>query len=76
MPSITINYPAAAGQRFASALGKAWSLKDANEQPRSATAAECKTFLIQRAKQLVVDIEGPELEAARGPVVVSEVDMT
>ena len=76
MPQLTITYPAAAGQRFAAALGKAWSLKDANEQPRSATAAECKMFLIQRAKQLIVDVEGPELEAARGPVVVPSVDMT
>ena len=79
MPSITITYPAADGQRLASALGKAWSLKDTQEppQPRSATAAECKEFLIGRARQLIVDVEGAEAEkAARDSVVIAPVDMT
>lgn len=76
MPTLTLTYPAAAAQRFAVALGKAWSLKDNMKQPRSATADECKLFLIQRAKQLIVDVEGPELEAARGSVIVPDVDIT
>ena len=79
MPSITITYPAGDGQRFAEALGKAHSLKDTQDppQPRAATAAECKAFLIARAYQLIVDIEGAELtKAAVAAVVVPPVDMT
>jgi hypothetical protein len=77
MPSITISYPAGDGVRFAAALGKAQSLKDAQGEPRSATAAECKAFLIGRAWQLIVDVEGGELTAAAvASVVVPPVDMT
>lgn len=79
MPSITISYPAGDGQRFAAALGKAHSLMDTQEppQPRAATAAECKAFLIARAYQLIVDMEQPALQAAAlQGVVVPPVDMT
>ena len=77
MPQITITYPAGDGARFAAALGKAQLLTDANGDPRSATAAECKAFLIGRAWQLIVDIEGRELtQAAIAAVVVPPVDMT
>lgn len=77
MPQITITYPAGDGARFAAALGKAQSLTDANGDPRSATAAECKAFLIGRAWQLIVDVEGRELtQAAIAAVVVPPVDMT
>lgn len=79
MPQITITYPAGDGQRFAAALGKAHSLVDTQTppQPRSATAAECKAFLIGRARQLIVDVEGAELtKAAVAAVVVPPVDMT
>ena len=77
MPSITITYPAGDGARFASALGKAHKLVDAEGVARSATAAECKAFLIARAWQLIVDIEGKELtDAALATVVVPAVDMT
>ena len=78
MPSITITYPAGDGVRFAAALGKAHNLKDTQEppQPRNATAAECKAYLIARAYQLIVDIEGPELAAANPPPQPDPVDMT
>lgn len=79
MPSLTLNYSAAYGQRVARALGKAWNLMDTQDppQPRAATAAEVKQFLIQRAHQLVVDIEGAELQrAALAAVVVPDGDMT
>lgn len=79
MPQITITYPAGDGARFAAALGKAQSLKDTQQppQPRAATAAECKAFLIGRAWQLIVDIEGRDLQAAAiATVVVPPVDMT
>ena len=48
MPTITINYTAGEGTRFASAVGKAKSLVDSQTppQPRSATAAECKQFIV------------------------------
>lgn len=79
MPSITITYPAGDGARFAAALGKAHSLVDTQDppQPRVATAAECKAWLIGRAWQLIVDIEGSELnKAALEAVVVPPVSMT
>lgn len=72
MPSITLNYSAADGQRFAAALGKAQSLMDSQTppQPRPATAAECKAFVIGRMAQLVIDIEGRDLTAAAVAAVV------
>lgn len=70
MPSMTITYTASEGQRIAAALGKAHSLVDEGGQPRSATAAEVKTFVIARIKQLVVDIEGRDLTAAAIAAVV------
>lgn len=79
MPSMTITYPAGDGQRFAAALGKVLALKDTQDppQPRSATAAECKSWLIGRAQQLIVDVEGAVLtKAAIDSVVVPPVDMT
>ena len=77
MPQITITYPAADGARFAAALGKAHSLVDEQGVARSATAAECKAFLIGRARQLINDVEGAELTAAAvAAVVVPPVDMT
>lgn len=79
MPSITITYPAGVGARLASALGKAQNLMDAQEpaQPRAATAAEVKTWLIGRAHQLIVDVEGAALtKAAIEAVVVPAVTMT
>lgn len=78
MPSITISYPAGDGQRFAAALGKVLQLVDNQTppQPRNATAAECKAWLIGRAQQLIVDIEGPALAAANPPPQPAPVDMT
>ena len=79
MPSLTLNYGAGTGSRFAAALGKAQNLLDTQDppQPRSATAAECKAFLIGRAWQLIVDIEGRDLTAAAvAAVVVPPADFT
>lgn len=79
MPTTTLTYSAGTGSRFAAALGKAQSLVDTQNppQPRSATAAECKEWLIGRAWQLIVDIEGRDLtEAAVAAVVVPPVDFT
>lgn len=77
MPSMTLTYPAGDGQRFAVALGKAQSLKDSQGALRSATAAECKAWMIGRAQQLIVDIEGGEAtKAAIAAVTVTPLDMT
>ena len=79
MPSMTLTYPAGDGARFAAALGKAQGLVDAQQppQPRAATAAECKAWLIGRAQQLIVDIEGGEAaKAAVAAIVVTPLDMT
>ncbi len=74
---MTLTYPAGDGARFAAALGKAQSLKDAQGAPRSATAAECKAWIIGRAQQLIVDIEGGEAEkAALAAITVTPLDMT
>lgn len=77
MPSITITYSAPDGARFAAAIGKAQVLKDGNGDARSATAAECKDWLIGRAQQLIVDVEGGEAaKAAVSAIVVTPMDMT
>jgi hypothetical protein len=75
MPSMSITYTASEGNRFAAALGKAQNLRDGDGKPRSATTAECKTFIIGRMKQLVIDVEGRDLtEAAIAAVVVPAFD--
>ena len=79
MPSMTLTYPAGDGARFAAALGKAQSLVDSQTppQPRSATAAECKAWLIGRAQQLIVDIEGRDAQAAAiAAISITPLDMT
>ena len=76
MPSTTFTYSAANGQRLLHAVGVALQLKDAQDQPRDATAQEAKNWLWGRARQLVIDIEGREMEQARGPVVVPDMDAT
>lgn len=72
MPSLTITYTASEGARFAAALGKAKNLVDAQvpPQPRSATAAECQQFVIERVRQLIVDIEGASANKAALDAVV------
>ena len=66
MPSITINYTVGEGTRFAAAVGKAKALMDNQvpPQPRAATVAECKQFVLERMKQLIIDIEGSEANKA------------
>lgn len=79
MPSITITYPAGDGARFAAALGKAQSLVDSQTppQPRDATAAECKAWMIGRAQQLIIDIEGRDAQAAAiAAISITPLDMT
>lgn len=60
MPSITINVTAGEATRFQAAVGKALGLVDSQTppQPRAATAEEARQFLIGKAKELVVNVEG------------------
>ena len=79
MPQMTLTYPAGDGTRFAAALGKAHALMDSQvpPQPRVATTAECKTWLIGRAQQLIIDIEGRDAQAAAiAAVTITPLDMT
>lgn len=78
MPSITITATAQQAIRAGAALGIAQNLMDNAEppQPRSATVEEIQQFLIQRLRQLVVDVEGNAANVARGPVVVPAFDPT
>jgi hypothetical protein len=73
---ITITLTTTQATRVAAACGVVGKLKDAQvpPQPRACTMAEAKQFLIQRLKQLLVDVEGPAAEKARGPVVLEAFD--
>ena len=77
MPQITLDVTTQHAQRIASCLGKAWNLKDDQDQPRDATLAECKLYVIQHLRRLVNDIEGAEAQkVALATVVVPEVEIT
>ena len=76
MPTTTFTYTTAKGARLAHAVGVILQLKDGSGNPRDATKAESEDWLWGRAKQAVIDIEGRELDIARGPVVVPEMDLT
>lgn len=64
MPSTTLNYSAGTGQRFLAAVGKDLNLLDSNGVRRSATAAEGKQWIIDRAFECIDRNERPALEAA------------
>ena len=53
MPSTTLNYTAAEGQRIAAAVGIGNGLTDASGNPRSGTLQECKDQLIALLRQYV-----------------------
>lgn len=57
MPSMTINYSVAEGQRAADAVGKKLKLIDGNGAPRPATAGECKARLIDLFREDVLSVE-------------------
>lgn len=63
MPTTTITYTNAEGQRMAVAFGKYWHLKDANGNPRNATEPEIKAYLIRQAKGVVISVERGTAEA-------------
>lgn len=79
MPTITITATAAQAQQFAADLGIAQKLTDNSvpPKPRSATAEECKQWLIQRAEQLHIDVDGAaKQKAALAAVTVTPLGLT
>lgn len=64
--------------RLRYALGKAHNLMDTQDPPqrRDATGAELKQYGINHYKQLLTDIEGPELAAANPPPQPAPGDIT
>ena len=64
MPTLTIVTTAAQAQRVADAFGKSLDLKDANDQPRAATNAEVREYLVKAIKDVVRSVEQREAEAA------------
>ena len=75
MPSITINFTAAEGNRAAHAVGLIKNLKDGNGAPRDATLAECKQYDIDRWKALVRSQEQQEAAQAAAAA-VTDIDPT
>lgn len=60
MPVMTITTTAQQAQRAAAAFGKALNLVDANGNPRNATEAEIKAYVIAHLRMLVHRIEKRE----------------
>ena len=79
MPTFSITYQAGDGTRLAAAVGKVMGYVDAQTppQPRSATAEEVRQWIIGRARQLVIDVEGDALtKAAIAAVSVPSMNLT
>ena len=72
MPTISITVTAAQATTFQQDLGIAQGLVDNQTppQPRAATAEECRQWLIGRAKQLHIDVQGNILNKAAIAAVV------
>ena len=66
MPDITLTLTVPQVQRVAVALGKYWNLMDAQAppQPRDATLAEVKAYLIRQLRGLVIQQERRVAEGA------------
>ena len=64
MPTLTIVTTAAQGTRVAAAFGKSLNLKDANDQPRNATNAEVREYLVKAIRDVVRSVEQREAEQA------------
>lgn len=64
MPTITITTTTAQGNRVASAFGKSLGLKDGNNQPRDATNAEVRAYLVKALRDVVFSVERQAAEQA------------
>ena len=74
---VTISLTAGQVTRFASALGTSRNLKDAQGQPRVATAAEMRQFVIDAVRGVVLETErAAATKTAVDAVVVAPMDPT
>ena len=76
MPTLTVTVSTESLDRYKVALGAVHALKDANGDPRNATAAECKEHLMGMGRTFVINFEQPALAAANPPPQPEPVDMT
>ena len=77
MPTVNLTFSAQHAQLIQESLEKALDLRDANGDPRSATVADYKQWVVGVTKQLVRDqIHGPIRKAAYENATVEEVDVT
>ncbi len=75
MPSTTLSYTAAEGQRIAAAVGLGNGLLDASGNPRSGTVQECKNQLIALLRQYVRQQEqNAAMQAAQSAI--TDIDPT
>lgn len=68
----TITITPAEASRLAAAVGERIGAVDAQvpPQPRSATAAEVRQFIVTRMKQLIIDSEGRKMTKSASDAVV------
>ena len=74
MASVTINFTAANAARLRDAMAETRSLKDKNGDPRPATVADLKEYIIEDLKQLVLNSE--RRVAARASEPADRVEIT
>ena len=60
MPTFTIEVTAQQANRIVTAFGKAWKLKDAGGNPRNATQAEIRKYMIDCVHGVVSGTEKQE----------------
>ena len=73
MATITLTIPTAEVPRVLKVIGLQLGLKDANNAPRAATAAEVKSWLIAKVQDVV---KSYELQDAQAQVSVTSIPIT
>ena len=64
MPTFSFDLTAQQANRLSVAFGKFFSLKDQNDAPRNATAADVETYVKNEVKKIVLLQERADAEAA------------
>lgn len=64
MPILSVDLTAPKAQRLAVAFGKFFNLRDDNDAPRNATAAEVEAYMRHELKKIVLIQERADAEAA------------
>ena len=67
MPAITLTLDATQIDRVVEAFGSYWNLRDTQGQPRNATPAEVKAYLVRQVKAVVIQQERRKAENAIAP---------